>query len=259
MDAGEVSDLLRTTVQRYDLLSVLGSEAVDKRDLPGRLDVSRSTVDRGVRELEEHGLVERADGGVRLTLAGRLVCREFDRTTERLGAITHARDLLDALPSDATVDPSVLAGADLVRPSPSSPYDPVSYQNDLVRGARRVKVCATAVVPPQVDIYQREVVEGSLELVLVATDPVLDRLVRDHGDALAESLATGRVEVYRTSEDLPYGVAVVETGEETEMYLTVYGDDGIAGTLGSDRDEAVAWARDRVAEFLDGAERVERP
>lgn len=259
MDAGDVSDLQRTTVRRYDLLCALAPDPVDRRALTDHMNVSRSTVDRGVRELEEYGLVERGDGGVRLTLSGTLVRREFERTTERLEAVIRAHDLLDALPSDAEVDPSVLAGADLVRPSPSSPYDPVSYQNELVRGARRVRVCATAVLPPQVDFYRREVTEGSLTLVVVVTDTVLDRLVEDHSDALAGSLATGRLELYRTDEDLPYGVAVVETAEGEQMYLTVYDDGGIVGTLGSDRPEAVAWARCRVDEFLDGAERIQAP
>ncbi|ESS06310.1 MAG: hypothetical protein A07HB70_01862 [uncultured archaeon A07HB70] len=258
--AGDDAATLRALVaRRRDLLAAAGTDVVDKRDLTETLDVSRSTVDRGVRELERAGLAERVDGGVRRTLPGTLALREHERTNRRLAAVADASTVLSALPNDADVDSAVLVGASVVSPTPDSPYASLGYQRGVIERADAVRASTSAVIGPQVDLYYEQIVEDGLELTVVVSGGVLNRILSGHRDQLREALGTGRVDIYRTDDPLPYGLAVTQTETGGEMFVTVYDDDGIVGTVGNDSAEAVAWARRTADDQLADAEPVSRP
>jgi predicted transcriptional regulator len=260
MEPADGSTLSSVVSRRHEVLAASGPDAVDKRDLTDRLDVSRSTVDRAVRELERHGLVERTDGGVRRTLVGTICFREYRRTMERMAAVAAAVDVLAPLPPDTALDPAVLVGATVVEPTPNAPYEPVRYQNEVIQRADEVRVCATAVVPPQVEILHREVVENGLRLTGITSPRALDCLVKDFHAETVEALDTGRYEMYLTDQPVPYGVLVADGPAGAEMLVSVYDEDGsITGTVGNDAPEAVAWAADRIDRYLDGAERIVDP
>ena len=65
---GSPSDVRQLLSQRADILSTLLRSERTKGELTDTLDVSRSTVDRGVRQLESTGLVRRSGGTVTATL-----------------------------------------------------------------------------------------------------------------------------------------------------------------------------------------------
>jgi predicted transcriptional regulator len=115
------------------------------------------------------------------------------------------------------------------------------------------------VVEPQVELYHDQIVDHGLRVTMVATEAVLDRLVSEHRERFVATLDTGRVEVYRATRPVDYGLAVTDTDDGGEMFLSVYGDDGMVGTVGNATPEAVAWARDRVDARLDAADPVSLP
>lgn len=80
-----ILDVIEVLLRRHAVVERLSVQPTAKRDLVDGLDVSRSTVDRAIRETESVGLVERRDGGVSLTLCGRLAVAEFERFGTRLG------------------------------------------------------------------------------------------------------------------------------------------------------------------------------
>lgn len=259
MDRGDVSTLRAALDRRHAVLEAVGTDVVNKRELTGRVSVSRSTVDRAVRELERLGLLERADGGFRRTAVGTLALHEYVRATERLAAIASSSHVLSALPTGVDVDVSVLIGADVVEATTDSPYEPVRYQNDLIRRADRIRGIATAVVPPQVELYRDEVVENGLEFTVVTVESTLDHLVSDYHETMVGVFDTGRFELYLTDEPIPYSLAVAESSTGTEMFLSVYDDDGIVGTIGNASPDAVAWANEQIDAYIDGADPIPQP
>ena len=62
---------LEVLLQRVEVLERLVEGPSYRRDLSDELGVSRSTIDRAVRELEELQFVENCRDGVRATAAGR--------------------------------------------------------------------------------------------------------------------------------------------------------------------------------------------
>jgi predicted transcriptional regulator len=76
---GNSADVRQLLSQRADALSRLLDADRTKNELTEELDVSRSTVDRAVRELESNGLVRREGGTVTATLSGRLAYDSYRR------------------------------------------------------------------------------------------------------------------------------------------------------------------------------------
>jgi predicted transcriptional regulator len=254
MDADDVATLRAALDRRHAVLAAAGTDVVDKRDLTERLSVSRSTVDRGVRELERLGLLERADGGYRRTVVGSLALEEYQRATERLGAISTAADVISHLPPDVDVDVSALVDAEVLVPTQESPFLAMTYMNDLIRRADRFRICATAVVPPQVELFHREVVENGMGLTGITSEESFDVLVSDYREETVEALETGRYDLYVTDERIPYGVVAAETPDGPEMCVSFCGDEGIAGTIANDSPAAVAWANERLDRYVETAE-----
>jgi predicted transcriptional regulator len=259
MNRGDVSTLRAALDRRHAVLDAAGPDVVDKRELTARLSVSRSTVDRGVRELERLGLLERVDGGYRRTVVGTLALREYERATKRLEAISASADVISHLPSDVDIDVSVLLDAEVLVPTQESPFQAMSYMNDMIRRADRFRICATAVIPPQIDLFHREVVENGLELTGVTSEQSFDVLVSSYREEVVEALETGLYDVYVTDEPIPYGVVAAEGPDGPEMCISFCGDEGIAGTIANDSPEAVAWANERIDDYVETAEPVPLP
>lgn len=257
MPAPDAEVLRDTVARRHDLLERVDVDGVRKRDLIDDLGVSRSTVDRGVRELEGAGLVERREGRVRRTLAGSVALDAHDRLMRQLDGVVEAERLLDTLPADASLDPVVLADADIVLSDTTSQYRPMSALDNLVRCSNRLHSCVQGLCAPQIETFRDSVVENGLTATVVVTDEVLDRLVTDFTDALLATLETDRMDLYRTDEQFPYTVLVGECDEGVEMGIGVYTTVGMAGYVGNDSDAAVSWARDRIEACTAAATRID--
>jgi predicted transcriptional regulator len=253
LDADALQDVVSS---RHDLLARVSAGGIRKRDLVDDLGVSRSTVDRSVRELERTGLVERRDGKVHLTMTGSIALDLHDHLLDRFQEVVRAERLLDSLPADAPLAPVVLEEADVVLSGTTSHYRPMSCLDDLVRRSNRIHLCTHGLCAPQVETFRASVVGNGLDATLVVTDDVLDRLVADFPDAMQEMLRTGRVDLLRTDEALPYGVVVGECDDGEEMGLGVYTEVGMVGYVRNDGDAAVEWARDRTATYTAAATRV---
>lgn len=247
MVKSDPEEVMAVVARRGDVLRTLGGEGVSKRDLVAELDVSRSTVDRAVRELEGIGLAERTPDGCRRTLAGELALREYGRFVDRIDGVMGSRELLAELPPGTPLDAAMLDGGDVVRPERHSPNLPVDRLNDLVSRADRVRAFAPAVFPQQVETYRRGIVEGGMEVRIAVSRDAVERLVSRYRDELADALDTDRLRVRVAAADLPYSLTVADTPTGTEVGQLVYGDDGtVKGFVGNDGPDAVEWAEREV-------------
>lgn len=243
--------------RRSDLLSLVGEGAKTKRELEAELDVSRSTIDRGIRELADKDLVERTADGYRQTLTGRLGLSEYERFTRRVEGLCDGSTLLTELAPDAELDPAFLAGADVVESGHASPHRPIEELYTYVEDASMVRGFAPAVHPQQVETYEAEITERGMAAELVLTEAALERLLNDYADALETGLATDRVAVHRTAEQLSYSLTIATLEDRTVVGVMLYGDGGIHGVVLNDSPAAVEWAEERFEAVRDRATPLE--
>ena len=255
MTRGDLPEFLATIGRRADLLGALDGRAARKPELETELDVSRSTIDRGIRELEQRALIERTDGGYQRTLAGSLALEEYDRLRERVEGLARGGELLAALDRDVDLDSAMLAAATLIERERTSPYRPVEELYDIIDAATEVRAFDLTVHPQQADVYRRNVEDGMVtELVLSAE--VIERLVAAHATAFEATVETNRVGLWQATEELPYGLLVAETPSGPVAVVMVYSDRGVVGCIRNDDPEAVAWARQRFERERDRATRL---
>ncbi|MFC5366772.1 helix-turn-helix transcriptional regulator [Salinirubrum litoreum] len=259
MQRPDPSEVMAVVARRGDVLRALADDGGRKCELDDELDVSRSTIDRAIRELEGLGLVERAEDGYFRTLSGTLALEEYDRFKSRMDGVLEARDVLSPLPSDADVDAAVVDGAEVVLADRHSPLRPARHQVEIVERASHVRAAASAVLPQHVDAYYQGIVERGMHAEIILSTPVMERVVADHDTKFHDSLTTGRVDLRQLDRDLSYSLMVASTPDGPVMGMLVYVQGGIRGFVGNDSQEAVSWARARLDDYWSQASPIPIP
>lgn len=252
-------ELLETVRRREAVLGCLAGASRDKRELTSRLDVSRQTVDRAIRELESTAMVERVDGGYRLTLFGHLAYREFESLLDRLECLERACDLLVHLPPDTAIDAAVLDGADVVRSGHPLPHEPVRRLEELVEGADRLAGYSPIAFPQYVSLFHRQITRTDTEIELFLDDSLIEGLWSDYLEELREALSAPNFTLYGLPESLCPNMGLALFDDST-VWIGVYDDSAnVRGAITAESDAAVAWARRRLEECREGGHELPPP
>lgn len=236
-------DAVELLARRADLLAQLREAPRTKPELAEALSVSRSTIDRAVRDLQSADFVARGEA-VSLTLTGALALDAYERFVDQLDALEGAGSLFASLPVDATVDPALLRDATVVTPSQVAPQRAVETYRSLVADASRVRGFACAVFDTNVPTFRERIVEDEIPVELVLTDDVLDALVTTHGDVINDATESGNLALYRATTALSYNLMLVESDAGIQVCALVHDRDGHVGLVLNDDPDAVSWAED---------------
>lgn len=245
-------------VRRAPLLRSLSESPKEKSELREALSVSRSTVDRGLREMEAAGFVERDDAHYRVTLAGRFALDAVERFTGRAAGIEETTDLLGDLSHDTPLSPAVVDGAEVVRPDQTAPDRPFERVAAFVERADDVRGVLTAVSGRYVELYGQHVADG-LSIAMVVTPQVVEGLASRYGDQAREMLSTGNTSLRELDERYPFGLTLGRANGRTQVALTIYSDYGVAGVIVNDHPEAVEWAEQFFEDAWDRATPIPNP
>lgn len=233
-----------------------------KSELVRELDESRSTIDRALRELERAGFVER-DDGYRTTLAGELALAEHERYVARLDGITAVQDALTALPTDEPLDAALFEDADVFFPSGCSPHEPVEALEALLADADHARAFGTSVIPPYVDIYYEQIVEGEMTVELVLSEQVIEWLLSRYGQEILAIAATEGVTVAETDATHSFSFVVTESEAghrnrpDRSVGVMIYHEATLHAFVRNDTREGVAWGDALFDRFADEATTLE--
>lgn len=243
-------DVLRTVTNRRLLLERLESGPSDKQALCASLECSRSTVDRGIRELECLRFVERDGRDYRLTVAGRLALEEYRHSAAVLESIGEVCDLLENVPRDAPMSTALLDGARRIDPPSHAPTKPLQTLVDLVGSAERYRSITAAQRVPQLRTRLHErIVDGTLDSEGVMTPEFVRFLREEYPEDFREAVIEGENDLY-TIESIPYELVLVETPTESRVFVFVLDDStAIQGIITNDTAAALEWGERVYREF----------
>jgi predicted transcriptional regulator len=225
--------ILDTVLRRAGVLGALVDGPLDKRSLVDAVDVSRSTVDRAVRELESLGLVRRDDGRQVATLAGRLVYRSLQQYHTRTEAVLQASDLLVHLDPDCGIDTRLLSGASQCAAEQPAPFLPAERLEQLVVDAGRVHALVRSITDARSLRIVREAVLDGTSYEAIYTADVARHVRESYAEQRRRMVATDNYWAFET-ERLPFGL------------LLAYESDPRPGRQGLPRGASVA-TRDGAA------------
>lgn len=244
-------DLIELLSLRHDVLRSLLDEPRERHALVDDLEASKSTVYKGVSQLQEHGLVASTADGLRPTLFGVVALERYD---EMARAATLG-DLLADLPP-GTVEPAALVGAETVVPDPRSVDRHLARVERILRHADTLRGFSPAVSPRTVETFHERVVEDGFEAEIVLTEEIVGYLRRDHESVLHEVLDAASVALYRTDEALPFTLLLAGSAEGTEVCIDMGNAGLVTGLVINDTAESRRWAETAHRERKQNAEPI---
>jgi tetratricopeptide (TPR) repeat protein/predicted transcriptional regulator len=250
--------LLVLVAEREEILETLTDGPLAPRDVVDRVDASRSTFNRAIRELDDAGLVDRTSGDCTLTLTGQLMLDRYRRFRQETDAIAAADRALAPLSRDAPIDPAALVDADIHLSDGSTPYRPEERLHEVVRTASRYRAVLPALDDPRhVRLLYEHVITDGLPAALVVPRTLVDSLSDRFPRRLAAMAETGDF-ILRAGDVPPFGVVVAETddGDGATVALAVFGNPGIHAVAVADTDRASEWAERLLEDCYSGSRSV---
>lgn len=251
---GEVIELL---VRRETFLERLADSVATKAELVDALDVSRSTVDRALRDLRTEGVVDRTSEGYRLTPYGDLAFVLFRSFSGDLRNVREVGSPLGRLASTEGIHPEFFRGGRVLSARTPESAEPAAELRELVAGADELWTVTPSPHFELLSLAHRRVVEEDLAFRLVHSAETLERLAVHHPAVVESALESGSLELYRAPEVPPVGLLKSVAGDGQTVVLALYGPRGETTALVLADTEAAVARFDRLfRRYLEASTRV---
>ena len=240
--------------RRGDVLTALADRPLDQRDLRDTVSLSRSTVYKALRELEEADLVSEGDDGrYRLTQYGRLVRRQYDDYSARHRRLSAAAPVLNELPESMLIPLAFAERGRVYTADRYAPERPFAQMERLSEASYDYRCLSPIAVPRYMYQIHERVEEEGLDVELVVERPAIEPL-RSY-DRFDDAVADPAFSLRATETELPFGLLVTEDTEVACLFT--YGAGGsLRGMLVSEAPEAYEWAVTQYERFRRDSEPV---
>jgi len=249
MADGDADDRrLDVLTDRTGVLRRLLAGPAHPRDLVDELDVSRSTVNRAVNDLQATGLVERTDDGYVATMAGRFAIERLERFREALGDFVAVEAALTPLPVDTPLADAVVVGAEAVLATEPMPYRPLERVHaQLVETTEYRALVPVLDDPRHVRLLYEHVVTADNPATIVVSESVFETLREEFPRRIAAMAERDGFRI-RVAGDLPpFTLAWFDDDSGITVAVVVFTDSGaVHGVLVNDAEDAVAWVDERI-------------
>lgn len=247
----DADDLVEVLSRRHGILRSLLDEPKERYVLVDDLDSSKSTVYKGVSQLQERGLIRQTSEGLQPTLFG-VVALERYREMERTSLLG---GLLRDLPSD-TIDPAALVGAEAVVPDRESVDRHLARLERMFQTADSIRGFPRAISPEQSLTFHERAVNDYLEAELVLPEKLLRHLYREDPEGLDKTLAADDIVILQTDREPRISLFLASSPVGREVYIGL-GEAGLStGVIVNDTPETLRWAETRFERMKRGAEPV---
>lgn len=251
----DVAEILR---KRHDWLPHLCEEHLTKPELCSVVGVSRSTVDRGITDMEVAEMVERTDDGYHLTPFGDLLCRLRMSYMRSVESICLAQPMPTQLPTGQHGEQVLFDGGDVILPEPHLPEKPTRRLLTLITESRSVRGFTPVMHDQYVSTSYEQVIKDELEFEFLITPRIVDGLVSMYAEWLLSAFERDTFEIYERTQLAPFGLAIFEReGGSHTVVLALYADNGLSGIVENDTRQAVGWATRLYREYKTTASRVD--
>lgn len=243
--------IIDVTRRRLEVVRALADGPRDKRALVAEVGCSRSTVDRGIDELTDHGLVRSTGGRYELTLFGQCLLELREGFQETVAELIEQRGTFEATVTTEFLSPDLLVGAEVSAIDQTVPFYTTERITSLSESADRARVAISALdSAEQFEQLHRLVVDEQGSLELLTTPLLLNRLCEAFETELSEMARSDRFRLVVTDGfDSCLRCLSGEAGER--VVLTVRDEDGRPHSLlTNDRPRAVAAGKAALDEYM---------
>lgn len=243
------SDIIDLLGQRTRFLECLQETPKDKRTLVEDLDCSRSTIDRGVRELESLGLLRYDTTGYDSTVCGQLAAKEYRQFERRIETLFELQPFFEWIsPNTFELELEWLTDAELLLPEPSNPYSMINRHVQLLKETGIGQFTLPYIGLHAAEAAHEGIVQKGAEHELVVVPTVAETLQTSpaFAELIKEMAATGRLDVFVYEGSFPYGVAIYD---DEVVQIIVDENEEPRAVLETDRAEVREWAQRKIDEY----------
>ena len=240
--------IIDTATRRSEFLECLLEQPKDKRMVVDDIGMSRATVDRGLRELENVGLIEYTDGRFTLSTIGKATEQGLFNIikTIRLGQRLHPF-LRWVSYDNFDIDIHLLADAELLLPEPGDPWAMMNRHVQVLKEADNGRV-----VQPVASLYAMEAAYERIVNAGATGSTVVESSVADtfqtnpnYTELVEGMIATGRFDLYVYGGTIPYFIGVFD--EIVQIGADEEGEP--RAILETDSAKVLQWAENKYEEY----------
>jgi len=254
---GEGEKLRDTLRKRTEILRTLFNNPQTISDLTEKVNASRSTVDRAIKNLKELGGVEFQDGEYHVTTTGKLSLQTYEDYVETTDDLADIHQIVNNISSDLSIDRDFIKGASKHLANPQVPETALREANELLKSATKLTGLAPLSLPSYPDLLEEEMQENDLEVEIIVEQNVLKSLHEVRGESFENFVAYDNVSIYTTERLLPCAVWIMETPEGEHAGITVYNQGSVQGVIINEKKAAVQWAREIYENYLESSSKIE--
>lgn len=243
--ASSVCETIDVVLKREEILRLICENQPDKRDLVDAVSESRPTIDRALRELEDHELVRRTDGICKPTYTGKIayeLCRDFKSTFETLDETSTE---LSSLPLDAELDKAIFHTGSVFHPPDYAPYGRIKPLHDDLKSSAEV-VAVTEILIPQITRILRQGLEDSVDIELLIGNEVFDVLLENQPETILPHIESGDA-VYKDAGVSRYSLLLID---DEILYTVIYSQTNhLSAVVRNTNHQAVQWSKEHISEL----------
>lgn len=248
--------LLANSENRIAVLRALVDGPLSRDDLRDRIDASRVTIARVLRELEARNWIEGSGQEYAATPLGEWVCDEFTRLVEELKAERRLREPVQWLPDEVvTFDLRRLRDAEVILVDECDSTELIRRVIEFHRSGDRIRGLARSSAPRAVKNHWELTVHGETRVELVITPAILDA-IRDHEPTARRfrEMLDEETAQYYVHDGVPVSVAIVDGA----VGITLADEDGVLrGGLKTEDETVLGWAEDLFRRYRGQARPIE--
>ena len=247
---------LANSANRVRVFETLVEAPRPRDELLDRVDASRVTVTRILRDLEDRDWITRQGREYTVTPLGEWIHDEFARLVGEVEAERRLREPLEWFPSDLlTFDVRSLRDAEVVLLDGSDATLFIRRVLEFHRSGDRIRGVATMVAPVFVENHWESTVHGETLLEMVITPRVLD-VILDHPTSARQfrEMLAEETTRFSVAEEIPMSVGIVDGA----VGINLTDEQGvIKGGIVSEDEDVYEWAVDLYETVREEARPVE--
>jgi predicted transcriptional regulator len=193
-------EFLSASPNRQRILDALSEREKTPDVLGDTLELPRSTLQRNLSALEEHGYVTHhpTANTYEMTTAGRLARSALADALSTISTATTLAPFLEQFPVDLPVDTETLADCEVILATADDPYQPVSAVKTAVAAAEHVRGFMPTVNPLYIESVRKYDV-GDISLDAIAPPDAYEALAERYEGILQRMTQSPTISLYEST------------------------------------------------------------
>lgn len=245
-----LQEMIDIVFNRADVLDMVCGGTHDKRELVDNLPISRPTIDRAIRELEEHDLVKRSGGTCEPTFSGRLALEMYEITEETIDTIHNKSEILNELSKNSNISPLLLTEASIHLPSDCAPFSPIEPVYTKLEKADALRSLVPVILPHQLELLHRKSNASNENVEVTIDSQILETLLEQHHERTHEMISNGNT-LYKADRLPNYSLFICDG---KFVFVTIYSPTNQPlGVIENSSEAVLQWAREQFTFYRKNA------